>query len=119
MGLFKKKKEKYKISSYDQNQVTNKSRMTAFDKIKYETVKDSTDDTLFNLCDMILDGYPVLAQFEKVSLDEANRMLAFISGVVYATEGRIMKLDNKLFLMARREEFEDGSLYQYYEDNKR
>ena len=68
---------------------------------------------------MILDGFPVLAQFDKVSLDEANRMLSFISGVVYATDGRIMKLDSRLFLMARKEEFEDGSLYQYYEDNKR
>ena len=37
MGLFKKKSEKYKISSYDQNQVKNQSRMTAFDKIKYES----------------------------------------------------------------------------------
>ncbi len=119
MGLFKKKSDKYKISSYDQNQVKNQSRMTAFDKIKYESIKDSTDETLFNICDMILDGFPVLAQFDKVSLDEANRMLSFISGVVYATDGRIMKLDSRLFLMARKEEFEDGSLYQYYEDNKR
>ena len=119
MGLFKKKKDKYKISSYDQNEVKNKSRMTAFDKIKYESVKDSSDETLFNLCDLILDGYPVLAQFDKISLDEANKMLSFVSGVVYATEGRIMKLDTKLFLMARKEEFEDGSLFQYYEDNKR
>lgn len=119
MGLFKKKKDKYKISSYDQGEVKNKSRMTAFDKIKYESVKDSSDETLFNLCDMILDGYPVLAQFDKVPLEDANKMLSFISGVVYATDGRIMKLDAKLFLMARREEFEDGSLFQYYEDNKR
>ncbi len=119
MGLFKKKSEKYKISSYDQNQVKNQSRMTAFDKIKYESVKDNSDETLFNLCDLILDGYPVLAQFDKISLEEANRMLSFISGVVYATDGRIMKLDARLFLMARKEEFEDGSLFQYYEDNKR
>lgn len=119
MGLFKRKSEKYKISSYDQNQVKNQSRMTAFDKIKYESVKDNSDETLFNLCDLILEGYPVLAQFDKITLDEANRMLSFISGVVYATDGRIMKLDSRLFLMARKEEFEDGSLFQYYEDNKR
>lgn len=45
-------------------------------------------------------------------------MLPFISGVVYAKEGEVYKLDEKLFLFGRKEEFEDGSLYQYVEDTK-
>ena len=45
-------------------------------------------------------------------------MLAFISGVVYACEGETIQVGNKLFLFARKEEYEDGSLKQYIEDIK-
>ncbi|MBQ6817763.1 MAG: cell division protein SepF, partial [Bacilli bacterium] len=47
-----------------------------------------------------------------------NEMLAFISGVVYATGGRIEKIEAKSFLFARKEEYLDGSLDQYIEDTK-
>jgi len=45
-------------------------------------------------------------------------MLAFISGVIYATDGRSLKIQSRLFLFGRKEEFVDGTLYQYYEDLK-
>ena len=66
----------------------------------------------------ILAGYPVLANFENLDKDEANKLLAFVSGVLYAMDGKILKIQARMFLLARKEEFEDGTLYQYYEDLK-
>ena len=45
-------------------------------------------------------------------------MLAFLSGIVYSTEGRIFRVETRLFLLARKEEFEDGTLFQYVQDLK-
>ena len=84
----------------------------------YIIVRDASDDQTMEICDMILSGKPVLANFSKISPSNANEMLAFISGVIYATDGHIEKLESKSFLFARKEEYEDGSLYQYIEDSK-
>lgn len=81
-------------------------------------VTDNSQETLFKICDTILAGKAVLANFDKLDARDANDMLAFISGVVYAKHGEVYKLDQKLFLFGRKEEYEDGSLYQYVEDTK-
>ena len=49
---------------------------------------------------------------------KSNKLLAFVSGVLYAMDGKILKIQARMFLLARKEEFEDGTLYQYYEDLK-
>lgn len=114
MGLFKKKKETYQFSTYNQS---NQAKVTSFDRLKVVTITNNKDETLFDLCDLVLDGFPVLANFDKIETQDANKMLSFISGVVYATDGKIIKFQPKLFLMGIKEVFEDGSLYQYYEDS--
>ena len=120
MGLFKRKNKNYQFSPY--NQKTNNRKdapiITSFDKINYVVINQSSDDQLFDVCDRILSGHPVLVKFETIDINDANKMLSFVSGVVYATEGKIIKIESRLFLMGRKEEFEDGSLYQYYEDLK-
>jgi FtsZ-interacting cell division protein YlmF len=57
-----------------------------------------------------------LANFEKIGVDDANYMLTFLSGAVYALNGEVHKTGSKTFLFARKEEFEDGTLHQYIED---
>ncbi len=118
MGLFNRKKKDFQFSSYNQKSLLGKDapKMTSFDKIDYILIRDSSDDELFKVCDKILDGRPVLVKFEKLDIQSANKMLSFMSGVVYATYGKIIKVESQLFLMARKEEFEDGSLYQYVDD---
>lgn len=114
MALFKKRKDN-KVGNADD---INNTTMTAFDKIQFIAVEDSSDDTLLDISNKILDGYPVLVNFEKLGLQESNNMLSFLSGVVYATEGQTLRIQPRLFLLGRKEEFEDGTLYQYYEDLK-
>jgi len=121
MGLFKKKQ----VNTIQFSDYSNKSKspkksglLTSFDRLQYFTVANSSQEQLMEMCDIILGGKAILANFDQINSEEANYMLSFISGVVYATQGEIFKLDNKLFLFGRKEEFEDGSLHQYVEDSR-
>ncbi|HEY8396169.1 MAG TPA: cell division protein SepF [Bacilli bacterium] len=123
MGIFKLKKKinNIEITEYNNKEKGGKKRsslLTSFDRMEYSIVTDNSQETLFHICDTILSGRAVLANFDKLEPEDANNMLNFISGVVYATEGKIFKIDEKIFLFGRKEEFEDGSLYQYVEDTK-
>ena len=123
MGFLKKRKKRNKIefSEYNKHKAKggkNASLLTAFDRMEYQIVNDDSKETLLKICDIILSGRAVLANFDRIDTDAANEMRSFISGVVYAKEGEIYKLDKKLFLFGGKEEFEDGSLYQYVEDTK-
>ncbi|MCK9536647.1 MAG: cell division protein SepF [Bacilli bacterium] len=125
MGFLKKKKtkrNKIEFSEYNKHKAKGgknyTSLLTSFDRMEYQIVTEDSKETLLKICDIILSGRAVLANFDKIDTEAANEMLSFISGVVYAKEGEIYKLDKKLFLFGRKEEFEDGSLYQYVEDTK-
>ena len=107
MSLFKRKKEV--------KQEVKGDKLTAFDKVVYKLVnKNGDDDSLYDVADTVLGGRPVLIKFEN-SVDDANRMLAFLSGICYASSGRVIPVSSHLFLLARKEELEDGTLYQYVE----
>ena len=112
MGLFSKKKDK----EQDNKKYNQKALLTSFDLMEYFIVKDRSNEELFKLCDTILSGKPVLANFDKISVSDCNYILAFMSGVVYAKEGQVIKVGERLYLFARKEEFQDGSLKEYVED---
>lgn len=122
MGLFKKEKiNKVQFSDYNSKSKQSKrpgSILTSFDRLQFLTVPNNSQEELLDICNTIISGKAILANFDQLSSDDANYMLAFISGVVYATDGQIFKLDTKLFLFGRKEEFEDGSLLQYVEDTR-
>ncbi|MDD3999962.1 MAG: cell division protein SepF [Bacilli bacterium] len=122
MAFFKKNKSnKIEFTEYNNKVKGGKkhsSLLTAFDSMEYSIVTENSKDMLLKICDTVLSGKAVLANFDKIDPEDANQMLQFISGVVYAKDGEIYKLDERLFLFGRKEEFEDGSLYQYVEDTK-
>ena len=113
MGLFGKNKNKQV-----KQESTELQGMTSFDNMAYIIVTENSDDQVLEICDTILNGRAVLANFNKVSTSDANSMLSFVSGVIYAIEGRYFQIESKLFLFARQEEMADGSLEQYVEDTK-
>ena len=123
MGLFKPKNKKKleftEFANYKGKDAKKRaSLLTSFDRMEYMIVADNTQETMLKICDTLLGGKAVLANFDKIDSRDANDMLSFISGVIYAKQGEVNKLDTKLFLFGRKEEYEDGSLYQYVEDTK-
>lgn len=111
MGLFGRNKNKNKV-----NENHSRKLMSSFDLMEYFIVKDRTNETVLGLCDTILSGKPVLANFDKLSPSDCNYILAFMSGVIYATQGEVVPVGDRLYLFARKEEFEDGTLREYVED---
>ena len=107
----------------------NNQLLTAFDRMVYFIFQKQENESdaeykaknkkeMLNLCDTILSGKPVLANFDNMGSSDCNFMLSFISGVLYACDGETIQISKKLFLFARKEEYEDGSLRQYVEDIK-
>lgn len=122
--MFKRRNKKIEFSEYNPKDKKGVRRnlkgglLTTFDRMEYFIIQDNSEEEMFKICDTILGGRAVLANFDKLEDNDANEMLLFISGVIYATEGKIFKLDSRLFLFGRKEEYEDGSLLQYIEDTK-
>jgi FtsZ-interacting cell division protein YlmF len=135
MGLLKRKKQIKNIETSDYDYRTNldlsrldesgkkkkrkfdrRNLITAFDLMQSEIVKDK--DQLLGLCDIILNGRAVLANFEKLTVEDANYMLTFLSGAVYALDGEVHKTGAKTFLFAGKKQYLDGTLHQFIEDIK-
>lgn len=118
MGIFRKKNtNNLPINEFNKDKV--RGLLTSFDKMEYFVFSERSDEKMFELCNMLLKNKPVLANFDKVSnAADCNYMLSFISGVVFARKGHAIQVGPKLFLFGGKEEFEDGSLFQYVEDIK-
>ena len=91
-----------------------KALLTSFDLMQTKTVLSSEE--LLDLCDVVLGGRALLANFERIPVSDANRMLAFLSGAVYALNGQVHQTGPHTFLFAGEKEYLDGTLKQYIED---
>ncbi len=120
MGLFRKKTDLKNNLEFTEYNKIDKSRglLTSFDLMEYFIMSERDDEEMFKLCDTIINGKAVLANFDRVNTNDCNYMLSFISGVVYARGGQAITLGPRLFLFAGKEELTDGSLLQYVEDIK-
>lgn len=110
MALFKKKnKEEIKGQA---------PLLQSRDKLVFYRVTSKSDDELFKIANYIIEGKPVLANFDNLVAQDCNYMLAFLSGCVYALEGQVFPMNERLFLFARGKELEDGSIDKWIEENK-
>ncbi len=72
------------------------------------------DDTLAR--DLVLEikeGNPVVLNFEKLEEADGNKHLAFFIGATVALDGKTVRINEHIFLFARREDFLDGSLKKW------
>ena len=105
MGLFNKKKE---VPVVDNTPAAKKMIM--------KNLSDPNEAT--NLADSLMKGIPLCLGFGELDIDEANKIIAFLSGVVYSLDGVAKQLNDNAFLFARKEEFLDGSLNDFLKNFK-
>ncbi|MBR6071722.1 MAG: cell division protein SepF [Acholeplasmatales bacterium] len=79
--------------------------------IMKEMIND--DELARDLVLEIRDGNPVLLNFEKLEEADGNKHLAFFIGATVALEGKTVRINDKVFLFARKEDFLDGSLRKF------
>ena len=110
MSLFgKRRDDEYRKASNEINQETQPK--TAAERIVMENIVDP--DRAVVLADMLMQGSPICVGCEELDIDEANKAIAFLSGVVYAIGGEVKRIHEKAFLFARKQEFMDGTLNQF------
>ena len=105
MGLFSKKK--------DEKPVDN---TLARDKMIMDNILDP--NKAVGYADKLLNGIPLCLGFGELDIDEANKVIAFLSGVVYAVNGTAKQLNETAFLFATKDNFLDGSLNEFLKNFK-
>ncbi len=100
MGLFGKKKKE---------QVTSNQKKTA-DRLIMEQLTTDDDAHVTRLADQLKAGNPLIINFAKLHVDTANKIMAFLAGVVYAIKGHVVTINDDIILFAHEDAYGDGSL---------
>ena len=90
--------------------------LSSFDRLEHRIVNDRRE--LLDLCNVLLEHRALLANFEKLSIEDANYMLTFLSGAVYGLKGEVHKIHTKTFLFGAESEYKDGTLNQYLKERE-
>jgi len=98
MGLFSKKK---KISPTD----------VEFDDITFIKVNDSKQ--IYQYAELIMHREPIVLNFSNTLISEANEVLIFLSGVLFACDGEVVKIQDKIYLMAQKSDLMGSTLKKF------
>lgn len=79
-------------------------------KIMFKQLHDVNDSLLAKLATNIINGKPLIVNLESLDIDSANKVIAFLSGVIYAIEGEIDTINEKVILFGNSEVYNDGSV---------
>ena len=93
-----------------------KDKDVEFKRVEFISVED--DKTVLELANKIMLGIPLCLNFDECLVEEANQVVSFLSGVIYALDGVIQPLSKKIFLLAQKSSFKDGSLNRFIEQYK-
>lgn len=107
--FFKKKKEKQKVEIKPL-----KSELVIF-----EQLYDAEDETLIDLANKLKRGAPIVLSFSRLNIDDANKAIAFFSGVVYALNGQSIQFggnEGRNILFCDGDLYKDGSMQQVIDD---
>ncbi len=108
MGLFSKRKKK-------PNQTTE-PELTTYDRLIFEKLESDDDHYLIGLVDKMIKGSPLILNFDLLNIDQANKVIAFLSGVVYAIKGEIVHIQEKVFLFANKDVYKDGTIEEFLKE---
>ncbi len=109
MGLFAKSNKKKNIPK--EEKVVPKAEQIVFEKLESDD-----DQFLTGLADQMLLGKPLILNFEPLDIDQANKAIAFFSGVTYAVEGEIVNVQEKIFMFATKDVYDDGTVEDFLKE---
>ncbi|CDR30844.1 cell division protein SepF [Acholeplasma oculi] len=104
MGLFGRKKEEKVI-------------IKSSERIIMEQLKNDDDEYITALAKQMMNGAPLILNFDALHVDRANKAIAFISGVVYAISGHIVEINETTYLFGSKDLYQDGSIEEWLRTN--
>ncbi|MCR1809272.1 cell division protein SepF [Haploplasma modicum] len=84
--------------------------------IVFEQLFEANDEYLTKLATDLINGKPLVINLEKLEIDDANKIIAFLSGVVYAINGEIIEISRTIFLFGDEDLFKDGSIKKFIDN---
>ncbi len=81
----------------EKNSAESSASMT---KSKITTIKPTSFNDAPTIANCLRDQIPVVINFEDTSVEEANRIVNFISGSVHALNGTLQQVSQKVFVCA-------------------
>lgn len=91
-----------------------KSPLSSFQLLERVIVREA--DQLLDIANILKSGKPILVSFEMIDVVDANKMIGFLSGVVYALEGATHYTGEKTILFGSKKNFEDGTLNKFVKE---
>ncbi len=88
----------------------------AIKRVDFITMEKDVD--VIKLANKLLKSVPLIINFEEYEPIEANKIITFLSGVIYALDGEIEVIQPKIFLFATKEDYKDGSLRKFVKEYK-
>lgn len=102
MGLFSFLKRKPKVEE--------ENIMKMADNINFEQLVDARDEILTALATKIINDEPLIVNLEVLDVDNSNKVMAFLSGVVYTLDGEVHQIQDKIYMFANKGVYDDGSM---------
>ena len=84
------------------------------DKIKFYKVEDG-DKTLF-YADLLMQGFPLCLDFRDCPEEDAQKVLYFLQGVNYATDGFPTLMKKGVFLFATKKDLKDRDVINFIKE---
>lgn len=88
----------------------------AFERVEFVMMEQDVD--VFKLSDKLLEGIPLIVNFDNFDEVQSNQVITFLSGVTYAIDGEIEQIQDKIFLFASKNDYKDGSLRKFVKEHK-
>ena len=85
-------------SSGAENNSGSSSLKSQYIQSEIKISKPKKFDDARAISSLLRNSNVVIVNFEEVSVDEATRIINFISGTIYAIDGDIRKIDDKVFI---------------------
>jgi len=78
----------------------NSARQGKLVPSKITTIKPKDFNDAQTVANLLRDKIPVIVNFEETDINEAKRIIDFISGTTYAINGKIKQVSQKVFIAA-------------------
>lgn len=90
---------------------------SASKSLEVSIMKPTRFDDSQDICDMLLDERATVVNLEGIDLSLAQRIMDFISGSVYALNGKIHQISNLIFIISPENVDISGDYLSYVEQN--
>ncbi len=90
---------------------TPQNSSLTFEDIKFLKIQNATK--IYDYAELIMHRIPIVINFTDCLITEANEVLLFLTGVLYACDGEIVKIQDKIYLMAQKLDLQGPVLQKF------